>query len=131
MWRWVAHRPATGPESSSNRGRTAASSAGKANSGKGTEGNVFAGNAADGLDVHGGNDVKVFGNYFGVEPDGITPSPNGGDDIEVVSTEGDEVSGTEIGTRVSAARAASPRCDGGCNVISGAASNGVDLRGGR
>jgi CSLREA domain-containing protein len=91
------------------------------------ERNVFAGNTADGLDVHGGNGIKVFGNYFGVEPDGLTPSPNGGDDIEVVSTEG-EVTGTEIGTRVNAA-AASPRCDGGCNVISGAAADGVDLQG--
>ncbi|HEY8810739.1 MAG TPA: CSLREA domain-containing protein, partial [Solirubrobacterales bacterium] len=76
------------------------------------EGNVFAGNAADGLDVHGGNEVKVYGNFFGVEPDGVTPSPNGGDDIEVVSAEGFEVSGTEIGTRVRATAAASPRCDG-------------------
>ena len=64
------------------------------------EGNVFAGNAADGLDVHGGNEVKVFGNLFGVEPDGITPSPNGGDDIEVAATGGGEVTGTEVGTRV-------------------------------
>lgn len=93
------------------------------------EGNVFAANAADGLDVHGGNEVKVYGNLFGVEPDGITPSPNGGDDIEVAATGGGEVSGTEIGTRVSAVAAASPRCDGGCNVISDAAANGVDLQG--
>lgn len=92
------------------------------------DGNVFAGNAADGLDVHGGSGAKVFGNLFGVKPDGVTPSPNGGDDIEVVSTEG-EVADTEIGTRVGAAAAASPRCDGGCNVISGAALNGVDLEG--
>jgi CSLREA domain-containing protein len=93
------------------------------------QGNVFAANTADGLDVHGGNGVRVFGNYFGVEPDGITPSPNGGDDIEVVATEGLEVTGTEIGTRVAPAAAASPRCDGGCNVISGAAADGVDLEG--
>jgi len=91
--------------------------------------NVFAGNAADGLDVHGGNGVRVYGNYFGVGPDGVTPSPNGGDDIEVVSTGGLEVTGTEIGTRVGPAAAASPRCDGGCNVISGAAANAVDLQG--
>jgi CSLREA domain-containing protein len=98
--------------------------------GEGSEqGNVFAGNTADGLDVHGGNGVKVYGNYFGVEPDGITPSPNGGDDIEVVSTGGGEVTGTEIGTRVRPTAAASPRCDGGCNVISGAAANGLDLQG--
>jgi len=91
--------------------------------------NVFAGNAADGLDVHGGNGVKVYGNYFGVEPDGITPSPNGGDDVEVVSTGGGEVAGTEIGTRVNPDAALSPRCDGGCNVISGAAGDAVDLQG--
>jgi CSLREA domain-containing protein len=93
------------------------------------QGNVFAGNSADGLDVHGGNGVRVYGNYFGVEPDGITPSPNGGDDIEVVATGGLEVTGTEIGTRVAPAAAASPRCDGGCNVISGAAADAVDLQG--
>ncbi len=98
--------------------------------GEGAEqGNVFSGNAADGLDVHGGNGVKVYGNYFGVEPDGITPSLNGGDDIEVVSTGGGEVTGTEIGTRVRPTAAASPECDGGCNVISGATANGVDLQG--
>jgi CSLREA domain-containing protein len=90
--------------------------------------NVFAGNAADGLDVHGGNGVRIYGNYFGVEPDGVTPSPNGGDDIEAVST-GDEVAGTRIGTRVSPDAAATPGCDGGCNVISGAGLNGVDLKG--
>lgn len=93
------------------------------------QGNVFAGNENDGLDVHGGNNVRVFGNYFGVEPDGVTPGANGGDDIEVVSAEGSEVTGTAIGTRVSLAAAASPRCDGGCNVISGASSDGIDLEG--
>lgn len=92
------------------------------------EGNVFAGNTSDGLDIHGGDDVRVYGNFFGVKPDGITPSPNGGDDIEVVATEG-EVIGTEIGTRVRPIGVASPRCDWGCNVISGAAVNGVDLQG--
>ncbi len=98
--------------------------------GEGSEqGNVFAGNTADGLDVHGGNAARVYGNYFGVEPDGITPSLNGGDDIEVVSTGGGEVTGTEIGTRVRPSAAVSPGCDGGCNVISGAAADGVDLQG--
>lgn len=93
------------------------------------QGNVFAANANDGLDIHGGNNVRVFGNYFGVEPDGVTAAANGGDDIEVVSTGGSEVTGTAIGTRVSSVAAASPLCDGGCNVISGAALNGIDLEG--
>lgn len=98
--------------------------------GEGSEqGNVFAGNTADGLDVHGGNGVRVYGNYFGVKPDGITPSSNGGDDIEVVSAGGGEVTGTEIGTRVRPVGVASPGCDWGCNVISGATANGVDLEG--
>lgn len=93
------------------------------------QGNVFAGNTADGLDVHGGREVRVYSNYFGVEPDGITPSPNGGDDIEVVATGGGEVVGTEIGTRVRPVGVASPGCDWGCNMISGAGANGVDLQG--
>jgi CSLREA domain-containing protein len=91
--------------------------------------NVFADSAGDGLDVHGASNVKVFGNYFGVEPDGVTPLANGGDDIEVASSGGFEATGTAIGTRVSSASAASPQCDGGCNVIAGAALNGVDLAG--
>jgi len=70
------------------------------------KGNVIAGNAGDGLDVHGGNNVRVFGNYFGVEPDGAAAATNGGDDNEVVSTEGSEVTGTAIGTRVSMGRGA-------------------------
>jgi CSLREA domain-containing protein len=93
------------------------------------QGNVFAGNANDGLDVHGSSKVRIFGNYFGVEPDGVTPAANGGDAVEVVSVEGIEATGAEIGTRVSSVATASPQCDGGCNVISGAASNGVDLQG--
>jgi CSLREA domain-containing protein len=102
------------------------------------QGNVFAGNASDGLDIHGSSNVRVLGNYFGVEPDGVTAAANGGDAVEVASTKvlesgGTEItiesSGTEIGTRVSAAAVASPLCDRGCNVISGAASQGVDLQG--
>jgi Periplasmic copper-binding protein (NosD) len=94
------------------------------------QGNVFAGNADNGLDVHGGNEVRVFGNYFGVEPDGITPAANGGDAIEVVSTGGSGVTGTALGTRVTfKSSETSPECDGGCNVISGSASSGIDLQG--
>ncbi len=93
------------------------------------QGNVIAGSEGDGLDVHGGNEVRVFGNFFGVEPDGATPAANGGDAIEVVST-GGEVTGTAIGTRVTfKSSATSPECDGGCNVISGSALHGLDLQG--
>lgn len=88
-------------------------------------GNVFANNS-DGLHVLGANGVRVLGNYFGVEPDGATPAANG-KDIEVSSIGEFEAGGTAIGTRVSPAAAATPACDGGCNVISGAVSSGVDL----
>lgn len=93
------------------------------------QGNVFAGSAGNGLEVHGGNEVRVFGNYFGVKPDGVTPAANGADAIEVVSV-GVAITGTAIGTRVTfQSSETSPQCDGGCNVISGSGSNGVDLQG--
>jgi CSLREA domain-containing protein len=93
-------------------------------------GNVLAGNAGNGLEVHGASNVKVLGNYFGVQRDGVTPAANG-KDIEVTSVAGGgpEATGTTIGTRVSAGAAATPACDGGCNLISGAASSGIDLGG--
>jgi CSLREA domain-containing protein len=93
-------------------------------------GNVFGYNTEDGLHVHGAAQVRVLGNYFGVERDGISPAANG-KDVEVTSVApgGPEAVGTVIGTRVSSAAAATPKCDGGCNVISGAATSGVDLEG--
>lgn len=91
--------------------------------------NVFAANSGDGLDIQGAADVRVLGNYFGVMPNGATRAANGGDDIEVTSTEGSEASGVSIGTRVGAAVTVSPQCDGGCNVIAGADGDGVDLEG--
>jgi CSLREA domain-containing protein len=101
---------------------------------EGPEGrNVFAGNSGDGLDILGTSNVRVLGNYFGVGPDGTTPAPNGGDGIEVASESiesgGVEASGITIGTQLSSAWAASPACDGGCNVISGSGLNGIDLEG--
>jgi CSLREA domain-containing protein len=93
------------------------------------ETNVFAHNSADGLDLQGAKNVRVMGGYFGVGPDGTTPAANGGDDIEIVSLEGFEAVGNTIGTQVSAAGAATPKCDGGCNVISGAGGSGIDLEG--
>jgi CSLREA domain-containing protein len=93
-------------------------------------GNVLAGSTAVGLQIHGADDVKVLGNYFGVKKDGITPAANG-EDIEVtsVSLGGPEATGTAIGTTVGSQALATPACDGGCNLISGAASNGIDLEG--
>jgi CSLREA domain-containing protein len=92
--------------------------------------NVIAGNEGDGLEIHGASGTKVLGNYFGVTGDGASRLANG-KDIEVTSLPGGgpEASGTAIGTRVSAQAAATPKCDGGCNLISGSGSSGIDLGG--
>ncbi len=100
--------------------------------GEGPEaGDVFANSSGDGLDIHGASHVSVLGNYFGVEKDGLTHAANGGKDIEVTSTSNGEfeATGTAIGTRVRAEGVATPKCDLGCNVISGAGSDGIDLEG--
>jgi CSLREA domain-containing protein len=91
-------------------------------------GNVFAGNTEEGLDILGAREVAVLGNFFGVKPDGTTVAANG-KDIEVSSIGAFEAAGTTIGTRVNPLAAATPVCDGGCNLISGATSSGIDLEG--
>jgi CSLREA domain-containing protein len=91
--------------------------------------NVFAHNGGDGLDIAGASEVEVLGDLFGVEPDGVTPAGNG-KDIEIASAAGSEATGNSIGANVGREAAATPQCDGGCNVISGSGSNGIDLEGG-
>ncbi len=87
--------------------------------------NVFANNAAEGLDIEGADNADVLGNYFGVKPDGSTPAANG-KNIEITDTVAFAASGNEVGTTVAVGTAP---CDGGCNVISGASSIGIDLQG--
>jgi CSLREA domain-containing protein len=98
--------------------------------GEGPEaGNLFAHSAGDGLHIHGASEIRVLGNRFGVGPDGGTLAANG-KDIEITSAPlGAEATGNTIGTMVTRPAAATPACDGGCNLISGAASAGVDLEG--
>jgi CSLREA domain-containing protein len=91
-------------------------------------GNVFAHISGTALTVSGADRARIFGNYFGVKPDGVTPALNG-EDIEITSAPGFEAVGSSIGTAVSKEAAETPRCDRGCNLISGATSNGVDLQG--
>jgi CSLREA domain-containing protein len=93
------------------------------------ETNVFGNNTADGLDIHGVSGVRVMGGYFGVGPDGATPAPNGGKGIEIAAFGGAEAIGNRIGTQVEAQEAATPECDGGCNVIAASGSSGIDLEG--
>jgi Periplasmic copper-binding protein (NosD) len=90
--------------------------------------NVFANNAAEGLDIEGASEAVVRGNYFGVKPDGETQAANG-KDIEITDTIAFEATGNEVGATVEGAALGSAACDGGCNVISGATSTGIDLQG--
>jgi CSLREA domain-containing protein len=99
--------------------------------------NLFGYNAGDGLDILGADEVEVLGNYFGAVPDesaigpgGSTAAPNG-KDIEVNSTSvgGFTAEGNRIGGALSTAAAATPACDGACNVISAGTLAGIDLQG--
>jgi CSLREA domain-containing protein len=89
------------------------------------QGNVFVNNAAEGLDIEGADNADVLGNYFGVKADGVTKAANG-KNIEITDTAAIAATGNEVGTTISGAAAP---CDGGCNVISGATTAGVDLIG--
>jgi CSLREA domain-containing protein len=91
--------------------------------------NVIAASSDDGLDIHGASETRVLGNYFGVGPDGVTRAANGGNDIEVAALGGIEAMDTEIGTKVRSEGVVTPECDLGCNVISAAGANGIDLAG--
>ncbi len=89
------------------------------------QGNVFVNSAAEGLDIEGADNADVLGNYFGVKADGVTKAANG-KNIEITDTALIAATGNEVGTTISGAAAP---CDGGCNVISGATTSGVDLFG--
>jgi len=92
-------------------------------------GNLVANSAATGLDILGAGNVRVLGNVFGLGLDDQAAA--NGTDVAIASTAGGaDAVGNTIGTRVSATAAASPQCELGCNLISGAGSNGVDLSGG-
>jgi CSLREA domain-containing protein len=92
------------------------------------EGNVIGGNTFVGLDLEGASKTKVLGNYFGVAPDGATARPNI-KDIEITNSVlvAHEAKENEIGQTI--AGAATTKCDGGCNVIAGATTTGIDLNG--
>jgi CSLREA domain-containing protein len=90
--------------------------------------NVFAHVTGTALTVFGADRTKILGDYFGVEPNGVTTAANG-EDIEIVSAPGFEAVDNQVGTAVSSEAAASAKCDRGCNLISGATSDGLDLQG--
>ncbi len=90
--------------------------------------NVIANSNNEGLDIQGASAATVVGNYFGVEPDGSHAAANG-KDIEVTSSAAAVALGNEIGGVLSPEAVGTPKCDGACNVISGAQSSGIDLLG--
>ena len=89
--------------------------------------NLLANNVENGLSIVGSSKARVLGNDFGVALDGDA-APNG-TDLAIASSPGYPALDNLIGTRVSTAAAATPTCDGGCNLISGSETNGIDLTG--
>lgn len=87
--------------------------------------NLFGNSAEVGLAIAGASEARVLGNRFGVGTDGSTPAPNGTD----IRIAGAGSSGDTIGARVKSVFVSTPQCDGGCNLISGAVSNGIELSG--
>lgn len=79
------------------------------------EANTFV--AGAGVSIRGGSHVRLLGNTFGFTPEGETTYLSGGG-ISVFSAPGHEAVGNEIGTRLSPKAAATPACDGGCNLMS-------------
>ncbi|HEX8753321.1 MAG TPA: right-handed parallel beta-helix repeat-containing protein [Solirubrobacterales bacterium] len=91
-------------------------------------GNVLGNSTAVALEIEGSRKVRVLGNYVGVGPDGSTPAPNGVG-IRLVSTAEHRAEANSIGTRVGPTAAATPQCDGGCNVIAGSLGPGIEIAG--
>jgi CSLREA domain-containing protein len=89
--------------------------------------NLLANSAGTGLTIVGSSRARVLGNDFGVALDGDA-APNG-TDLAIASHLDLPALDNVIGTRVSPAAATTPACDGGCNLISGSETNGIDLTG--
>jgi len=87
---------------------------------------VISGNREAGLAIRGASDTVVQGDYFGVAPDGATPIVNRSD-IRIYNFNGSTVENTEIGADLTPEALTTLACDGGCNVISGAESVGVEV----
>jgi hypothetical protein len=93
--------------------------------------NVISFNNLEGLDIEGASRAVIRGNYVGVSPNGAGQAANA-KDIEISdSTSGGGFKAVEnqVGANVSLLAAESDACDGGCNVISGSTSTGIDLQG--
>lgn len=87
---------------------------------------VVSGDSEAGLEILGASETVVQGDYFGVGPDGATPMPNFSD-IRIYNYNGSVVENTQIGADLTPEALATPTCDGGCNVISGAESTEIEV----
>jgi Periplasmic copper-binding protein (NosD) len=87
--------------------------------------NVF-GHGEVGVLIEGASETKVLGNYIGVGPDGTGPATLGVG-VRIVDSEGlpSKAVDDEVGGILTAGQAASPECDGPCNVI--ATESGIDI----
>lgn len=85
---------------------------------------VVAGDSEIGLDVRGASDTVVEGDYFGVRPEGEVAYPDK-IDIRVGDENGFKAEEIQIGAELTPQAAATPACDGGCNLIDGAEEVGV------
>ncbi len=92
--------------------------------------NVFAANDFFGLEIRGGDNGTIRGNYFGTMPDGQTTTGVGnGRAIKVVGTT--PPAAVPTGTVIGGADAGTPTtCDGACNVISNSSAVGILLSAG-
>jgi parallel beta-helix repeat protein len=93
--------------------------------------NVIANSSNTGVAIIGGDDNTIQSSLFGVLADGATQAANG-QNIAIAgnSTGPVQATGNVIGGALSPAEAATPACDGTCNVISGAApGDGINLSG--
>jgi len=95
------------------------------------ERNVIGANAGIGLDIEGASGATIQGNYFGVTPkgDAAAANPTNIEITDSTSAPGFPAEDNEVGNTIEGAALTSDACDGGCNVISGATGNGLDLNG--
>lgn len=87
---------------------------GACKAGTGT-GNVISGNMGDGIRAFGNGTATILGNFIGVDANGANAIPNGGNGIEVF-TSNNVIGGTQ---------ATPGTCGNLCNVIGGNKANGI------
>jgi hypothetical protein len=94
-----------------------------------SEKNLIANNGQTGLDLEGASGARISNNDFGIF--GLAAAPNG-KNIEITDSERAstiKAVNNEVGAEVFPFGSQVTHCEGGCNLISGAMSLGIDLQG--